>query len=195
MRAFDGIGVDLPRAEGTLENRVPWRGVLCTIDSPSQRAPGGSQGHRVIVTRQAAERALPSLIGAPLNASSDGSFGDHDRSQPIGAVTQAYIQGGSLWVEGILYGRNFPNIVATIKRHKDQLGLSYEITGVEVEDERAPIWRLTACTFTGLACLKQSAAAYGNATSIAARAAAVPDVWAPILVELRRRGRVLAGLR
>ncbi|HSX82729.1 MAG TPA: hypothetical protein VLQ80_29735, partial [Candidatus Saccharimonadia bacterium] len=117
MRTLDGIGVELPHAEGTLENRVPWRGILCPIDSPSQRAPGGAKGHKTIVTRQAAERALPSLIGAPLNCASDGGFGDHDRSQPIGAVHKAYIAGGNLWVEGILWGRNFPSLVATIKRH------------------------------------------------------------------------------
>jgi len=192
MRTLDAIGITLPPVAGELDNRVPWKGILCPLDTPSQRPPGGAAGHRTIVTRQAAERALPSLIGAPLNAS-DG-FGDHDRSQPIGAVHQAYIQGNDLWVEGILYGRNFPGIVATIKLHKDRLGLSYEITNCEVESEAAPIWKLTACTFTGLACLKQSAAAYGDDTSIAARAAAAPDVWRPVLAELQRRGRMLDGL-
>jgi hypothetical protein len=192
MRTLEALGIELPHVEGELENRTPFKGVLCPIDTPSQRPPGGAQGRRVIVTRQAAERALPSLIGAPLNAGDD--LLDHDRSQPIGAVHQAYIANGDLWVEGVLYGRNFPSLVATIKRHKDQLGLSYEITGVEVESEAAPIWKLTACTFTGLACLKQSAAAYGDAPSIAARAAAAPDCWSPILIRLRHAGRALDGL-
>jgi hypothetical protein len=192
MRRLDAIGITLPPTEGTLENRVPWKGILCPLDTPSQRPPGGAQGHRTIVTRQAAERALPSLIGAPLNASDD--FGDHDRSQPIGAVHKAYIKGADLWVEGILYGRNFPALVATIKRHKDQLGLSYEITGCEVESEQAPIWKLIACTFTGLCCLKQSAAAYGDDTSIAASRALIPDCWSPVLAQLRRRGRALDGM-
>jgi hypothetical protein len=74
---------------------------------------------------------------------------DHDRSQPVGAIHKAYIKDNNLWVEGVLYGRNFPSIVAAIKRHKDRLGLSYEITGVEVEATDALVWKLTACTFTG----------------------------------------------
>ena len=43
-------------------NRMPFRGVLTILDTPSDRPPAGARGHRVVLTRAAAEAALPSLI-------------------------------------------------------------------------------------------------------------------------------------
>jgi hypothetical protein len=146
----------------------------------------------VIVTRQAALRALPSLIGMPVNASVTGGFRDHDKHQPIGIIQRAYLDGKNLVVEGSLWGKNFGEVVATIKRHKDKLGLSYEISNTEIASEVEPIWRLTGLTFTGCSILLKSAAAYGTATAIAA-AAAPPSDYAGILARLQRQARGLAG--
>jgi hypothetical protein len=126
------------------------------------------------------------LVGAPVNAADN--LGDHDRSQPVGAVLKAYIEGQNLVVEGILYARNFPQLVATIQRHKDQLGLSFEVTDCVIENEAAGIWTLTSCTFHGASILTKQAAAYGAATSIAAAAATPRSDYAGILRTLRERG-------
>ncbi len=36
---------------GRHPNRVPFRGVLTLVETPSYRAPSGARGHRVILTR------------------------------------------------------------------------------------------------------------------------------------------------
>jgi len=40
------------------------------------------------------------------------------------------------------------------------LGLSYEVTGVEIADTRARVWTLAKVTFTGAAILRRDKAAY-----------------------------------
>jgi hypothetical protein len=40
------------------------------------------------------------------------------------------------------------------------LGLSYEVTGVEIADARARVWTLSKVTFTGAAILRRDKAAY-----------------------------------
>ncbi len=44
-------------------NRIPFEGVLTVVDEASTRPPSGARGHRVILTREAAGAALPSLLG------------------------------------------------------------------------------------------------------------------------------------
>ena len=56
------MAVEFPVVHGH-PNRLPFEGVLTLVDVPSDRAPSGARGHRVILTRQAAETALPSLMG------------------------------------------------------------------------------------------------------------------------------------
>jgi hypothetical protein len=68
-------------------NRQPFRGVLTLIDTPSDRAPAGARGHRVVLTRAAAERALPSLLGMGLDFTS--SFDGHDVRRKVGIITSA----------------------------------------------------------------------------------------------------------
>ncbi len=40
-------------------NRMPFAGVLTFIDMPSDKAPSGARGHRVLLTKEATDRALP----------------------------------------------------------------------------------------------------------------------------------------
>jgi hypothetical protein len=42
----------------------------------------------------------------------------------------------------------------------NQLGMSYEIAGAEIEDIRCAVWVLKKATFTGAAILKREKAAY-----------------------------------
>src|ERR1700755_932244 len=56
------MAVEFPVVHGH-PNRLPFEGVLTLIDTPSDKPPSGSRGHRVILPRAAAEAALPSLLG------------------------------------------------------------------------------------------------------------------------------------
>jgi hypothetical protein len=70
-------------------NRLPFRGVLTLIDSPSDRPPVGARSHRVILTRAAAEQAIPSLLGMGLDFTA--SFDGHDTRRKVGIITSAEI--------------------------------------------------------------------------------------------------------
>src|SRR5690349_11520839 len=82
------LALALPRV-ARHPNRQPFRGVLTLVDSPSDRPPAGARGHRVVLTRVAAERAIPSLLGMGLDFTR--AFDGHDVRQKIGIITSAEI--------------------------------------------------------------------------------------------------------
>jgi len=220
---LESMAVEMPRVEGH-PNRAEFRGVLTVIDVPSQRAPSGSKGRRVVLTRKAAEAALPSLLGMALDYAP--TFDRHDVRQKVGVITSAEIVGRNLEVGGYLYAKDFPEIVeevgksgrrakvvaekarsgdaglrgaveerevrgsgvglratlaaavegirratAELRRNRPKglavhasgggaLGMSFEVTDVEVADTRSRIWLLTGVTFTGAAILRKEKAAF-----------------------------------
>ena len=137
-------------------NRVPFRGCLTRIGVVSDKAPSGAQGHRVILTREAAVDALPSLLG--MAVSFRVGWDGHDARQKCGVITSVTLDGECLAVEGYVYSRDFPEI-ATAGEHR-KLGMSYELADAHVEDMRAKVWVLTRATFTGAAILLRDKAAY-----------------------------------
>lgn len=160
-------------------NRVPFGGVLTLVDTPSDRPPSGSRGHRVLLTSKAVEDALPSLLGMAIDFTPmlDG----HDTRAKIGVITAAELEavpalrvlarGGQtlrvrgrayqLKVGGYLYGKDFPEVMNEMRaRGKGELGMSYEIANVHVEDVEAAVWAVTKFTFTGAAVLLKNKAAY-----------------------------------
>jgi hypothetical protein len=222
MIELESMAVTMPLVEGH-PNRTNFGGVLTLVDVPSQRSPQGAHGHRVVLTREVAERALPSLIGMALDYTP--SFDRHDIRCKVGVITQAEVVGRNLEIGGYLYAKDFPEVVREIAkagrkkfhqlagtanlrgdaveqgarlraslaqavagireltagiRHEhpaeknrmvlraqavasgagEGLGMSYELTDVDVVDRRARFWILTHATFTGAAILKRSKAAY-----------------------------------
>ena len=111
MIELESMAVVMPEVEGH-PNRAAFRGVLTMVDVPSQRAPSGSKGHRVLLTKAAAEAALPSLLGMALDYAP--SFDRHDVRRKVGVITSAEIVGRNLEVGGYLYAKDFPEIVAEI---------------------------------------------------------------------------------
>ncbi|HXE91289.1 MAG TPA: hypothetical protein VNK82_10040 [Terriglobales bacterium] len=173
---------------GNHPNRAPFRGVLTLLDVPSDRPPAGARGHRVVLTRAAAEAALSSLLGMGLGyrPSLDG----HDARRKVGVITEAFVAPASrrlsrgqpapaqgeepaesasetlaLHISGYLFARDFPEVIRELRAASGSLGLSYEIADARVADTRAAVWVLTQVTFTGAAILRRSKAAYQN-TSI-----------------------------
>lgn len=139
-------------------NKVPFRGVLTTVDTPSCKAPSGARSHKVILTHTAAKAALPSLLGMAIDykAGWDG----HDARQKCGVITQAEIVGKEVIVSGFLYVRDYPEAVEHIRKAKEPMGMSYEIAEAHVDDMRSSIWTMTRFHFTGAAILYRSKAAY-----------------------------------
>jgi hypothetical protein len=151
-------------------NRLAFRGVLTLVDAASDRAPAGARGHRVLLTRAAAEAALPSLLGMGLDYTP--SLDGHDARRKIGIITAADIVEGSsvagprssakLEVSGYLFAKDFPDVVRELRTGKRALGMSYEIADARVADVSASVWTLTDVTFTGAAILRRDKAAYSN---------------------------------
>ena len=159
---LEAMAVNIPCVEGH-PNRVAFEGTLTVVDTPSDKAPSGARGHRVMLTGDAAEKALPSLLGMAVDYRP--GWDGHDARRKIGLLTEANLNGHQLTVRGYLYARDFPDVAEAILAHSSEdLGMSYEIADARVEDMRADVWKLTRVTFTGAAVLLREKAAY-RATS------------------------------
>src|SRR5574341_788755 len=180
---LESMAISLP-AVARHPNRLAFRGVLTLVDAPSDRAPAGARGHRVLLTRAAAEAALPSLLGMGLDYTP--SLDGHDARRKVGIITQAEIvsspeargpstasrsqlaaRAAQLEVHGYLFAKDFPDVVRELRAAqgagtKRALGMSYEIADARVADVSASVWTLTEVTFTGAAILRRDKAAYSN---------------------------------
>src|ERR1700712_2370102 len=159
--ALRAMAVEFPEVHGH-PNRLPFEGCLTLVDTPSDKAPSGARGHRVLLTRAAAEAALPSLLGMAVDykAGWDG----HDARQKCGIITAAHIEGKKLLVSGFLFARDYPEFGKDFggmsAAAEGSMGMSYELADAHVADMRAPVWTLTRATFTGAAILLKDKAAY-----------------------------------
>src|SRR5215468_10866362 len=112
---LESMAIEMPLVEGH-PNRVGFRGVLTMVDVASDRAPSGARGHRVLLTRRAAEAAIPSLLGMGLDYAP--SLDRHDARRKIGVITRAEIVGKTLELGGHLFARDFPEIVKEIRKSR-----------------------------------------------------------------------------
>lgn len=173
MVELESMAVELPQVEGH-PNRRAFRGVLTTVERASDRPPSGARGHKVLLTAQAAEKALPSLLGMAVDyrPALDG----HDARCKVGIITEAEVvslgesekrtagrAGQQIEVKGYIYAKDFPEVVAEVgQRGRTSLGMSYEIADVRVADVEAPVWAVTEFAFTGAAVLLREKAAYAD---------------------------------
>ena len=159
---MEAMAVRIPTVKGH-PNRMDFEGILTLVDAASDRAPAGARGHRVLLTRAAAEAALPSLLGMAVDYRP--GWDGHDAKRKIGLITEAEVVGRKLAVRGYLYARDFPEAAEAIRASvPNSMGMSYELADAQVADMREEIWRLTKATFTGAAILLREKAAY-RATS------------------------------
>lgn len=162
-------------------NKMPFGGVLTKLDEPSDYAPGGANGRRIIVTADAARAALRSLLGMAVDFTPH--FDGHDAQAKIGIITSADVVGNEIKIEGFIYAADFPETAELIQALKDVLGFSFEAQRLVIEDPSADILRITELTFTGAAILRKDKAAY-TTTSLAASAAQEFDMDAEELKKI-----------
>src|SRR4051812_12869838 len=124
LPVIEAMALDLPHTPGH-PNKHPFKGILTRLDQPSDRPPEGSRGHRVVLTRAAAEKALPTLLGMAVNYTTD--LAGHDVKRKIGTITAATIEGDAIHIEGFLYAADFPDEVARVQSERSLLGFSYEM--------------------------------------------------------------------
>jgi len=141
---LQSMAIELPPVAAH-PNRAPFRGVLTLLDTPSDRAPAGARGHRVLLTRAAAEKALPSLLGMALDYAP--GLDRHDARRKVGIITEANVVdsklgrrltlmnadknknnqrssalisgelvGTAIEVAGYLYARDFPEVLRELRK-------------------------------------------------------------------------------
>jgi hypothetical protein len=174
---LQSMAIEMPVVERH-PNRVEFSGVLTFVDVPSDKPPSGAKGHRVVLTKEAADAALPSLLGMALDYTP--SLDRHDARMKVGVITSAevvrvksptvgFAKDGppyAIEVSGYLFARDFPDVIREMRAAgRNTLGMSYEIADARIADMNAALWTITSCTFTGAALLRRDKAAYRN-TSI-----------------------------
>ncbi|HLQ24763.1 MAG TPA: DUF6582 domain-containing protein [Acidiferrobacterales bacterium] len=162
---LEAMSLEVPEVKDH-PNRMPFKGILTRIDETSDLPLNGSHGRLCIITRKAAEAALPSLLGMAVDMK-EGLDG-HDPKNKVGLITEATIEGNAIHIAGFFYASDFPQEAKRIQAEKARLGFSHEIQA-RIENLDAPIWVIAACTFTGAAVLYKDKAAY-QTTSLAAKA-------------------------
>ncbi len=83
---LESMALEMPAVEGH-PNRLRFHGVLTVVDAPSDKPPSGSRGHRVLLTGQAVEEAIPSLLGMAVDYTP--TLDGHDAQAKIGVITSA----------------------------------------------------------------------------------------------------------
>ena len=104
---LDAMAIRIPPVKGH-PNRLDFEGILTLVDAASDRAPAGARGHRVLLTREAAEAALPSLLGMAVDYRP--GWDGHDAKRKIGVITEANVVGRRLTVGGIFMRGIFPRL-------------------------------------------------------------------------------------
>jgi hypothetical protein len=148
-------------------NRLDFDGVLTRIGKPSDAPPNGSNGKRVLLTAEAAQRALRSLHGMGVNLTD--SLAGHAVAAKVGCIESARIEGDAIRISGTIWAGDFPTAAARMALRQADLGFSFEAQRVKVEDATADPLVIPDCIFTGAAVpLKDQAAYRDTLLSIAA---------------------------
>lgn len=165
------MSLDVPATPGH-PNKMPFSGILTRVDEPSDNPPHGSDGKRVLIPKDVAEKALSTLLAMAVDFKPD--LDGHDNQSKIGVITDAHIEGTALHIAGFFYEADFPTQCRRLRAEKQDLGFSYECE-CAILDANADPWVVTYIVFTGAAVLKKRLAAY-TTTSLAAQAHEVLDM-------------------
>lgn len=151
----------LPPAKLDHPNRRYFDGVITILGQPSDMSPCGARGHRVMITPEAGREAMPSLLGMAVGFKA--GYDGHDARMKCGIITDATIVGDEMRVTGYIFDHDFPEVSAEIRVL--DMGMSYEVCDLYIEDLTATIWVISKLTFTGAAILLRRKASY-HRTSI-----------------------------
>ncbi len=162
---LSAMALEMPA--GDHPNKMSFTGILTHLDTPSDKAPNGSKGRKVILTAAAAEKAIPSLLGMGVNLAE--KHDNHDVKRKIGVITLAEVKDQAVHIGGFIYASDFPEESARIRSDQGALGFSWELANIFVASVDTDPLVITDCAFTGAAILRKDKAAY-SATSLSASA-------------------------
>jgi hypothetical protein len=168
--AFDrSINVSVSAEKGVNTNRIPFEGVLCSIDEPSPAIPAVGPGLPLYIPKEVAEACLNAGVsGLPLDA--DDSLSKHANQEITGVIQSGYIKGNEVYVTGFLWPWNQEKKVAAISANRDRLGMSMNASAYghrEMVDGKEVFW-VDSLELLGANILYQDRATYRNTRLLSA---------------------------
>lgn len=150
-------------------NKMLWEGCITKLGKASDGAPGGADGHRIIITMESAQANHKTFEGMPLNCTfAEGFFGGGEDvftghgDLIIGYIERAWIEGDSLMASGYIWKNNFPEVAFQTMNAKNSLGFSVEMYVEAHKDEGDDFTYIDSFTGTGCAMLFSECAAFGE---------------------------------
>lgn len=165
---------------GSHPNKVPFKCALFAVDQPSDGSPSGANGKKIRISSAVCDANLQTFVGMALNIDYVNGMADHDPRFKVAVIEKAYrSMDGYAWVDGYIYGKDFPDVVATIRYYNGlaaeynwseyQFGASLEMeASVQNAEDMDNVLDVIEFCGTGAAILFAESAAY-KTTSFAAR--------------------------
>ncbi|WP_025683758.1 hypothetical protein [Paenibacillus maysiensis] len=166
--------------DGGHPNKIPFKCALFAVDQPSDGSPHGAGGKRIRISSSVCDQYLQTFVGMALNIDYANGMADHDPRFKVAVIDKAYRSlDGYAWVDGYIYAKDFPDVVATIRYYNGlaaehnwseyQFGASLEMeAAVQDATDFDDVLDVIEFCGTGAAILFAEAAAY-KTTSFAAR--------------------------
>jgi hypothetical protein len=165
---------------GSHPNKAHFKCALFAVDVPSDGSPGGAGGKRIRISSSVCDKYLQTFVGMALNIDYVNGMADHDPRFKVAVIEKAYrSMDGFAWIEGYIYAKDFPDVVATIRYYNGlaaeynwseyQFGASLEMeASVQNAEDAEDVLDVMEFCGTGAAILFAEAAAY-KSTSFAAK--------------------------
>lgn len=166
--------------DGGHPNKVPFKCALFAVDVPSDGSPHGAGGKLIRISSSVCDQYLQTFVGMALNIDYAAGMADHDPRFKVAVIDKAYrSMDGYAWIDGYIYGKDFPDVVATIRYYNGlaaeynwseyQFGASLEMeASVQDATDMENVLDVIEFCGTGAAILFAEAAAY-KTTSFAAK--------------------------
>ncbi|GGF86821.1 3-oxoacyl-ACP reductase [Paenibacillus aceti] len=157
-------------------NKVPFKCALFAVDQPSDGSPMGANGKKIRISSSVCDQYLQTFVGMAFNIDYVNGMTDHDPRFKVAVIEKAYRSiDGYAWVDGYVYGKDFPDVIATIRYYNGlveeygwteyQFGASLEMTASvkNAEDDDNVLDVIEFCG-TGAAILFADSAAFKSTT-------------------------------
>ncbi|MEC0241988.1 3-oxoacyl-ACP reductase [Paenibacillus dokdonensis] len=161
-------------------NKVSFKCALFAVDQPSDGSPMGAGGKKIRISSSVCDQYLQTFVGMAFNIDYVNGMTDHDPRFKVAVIEKAYrSMDGFAWVDGYVYGKDFPDVIATIRYYNGlvekygwteyQFGASLEMTAsVQNATDDENILDVMEFCGTGAAILFAESAAF-KTTSFAAK--------------------------
>lgn len=134
-------------------------GCITKIDEASTYAPCGTDGKRVVFTRESVEKCYKSYIGMPVNCTfPDWLFGEGTEvftghgDINIGCIEDCWIEGNDLMAKICIWKNTFPDIGFMVYNGAEALGFSVECYTNDSHQDDTQDGYVYVDEFTGVGC-------------------------------------------